>query len=202
VVIYNFSIRNEIFTYGCKYIDDDRDSYQAWLQGFRDSIGASSHKSSPIVWSEEADGTLKLLGGCDDTLAWCKSFLSHAVGPASAPQQAASMVNDSFDPAHGFDYDLVVIGGGSGGLAASKEAQKLGARVAVLDYVKPSPHGSKWGLGGTCVNVGCIPKKLMHTAALMGETAKEAVAFGWQGGDAATHSWEQMREHVQVLHMC
>lgn len=45
-----------------------------------------------------------------------------------------------------------------------------GARVAVLDYVTPSPQGTKWGLGGTCVNVGCIPKKLMHQAALLGES--------------------------------
>ena len=41
-----------------------------------------------------------------------------------------------------FDYDLVVIGGGSGGLAAAKEARKLGKKVAVLDYVKPSPKGA------------------------------------------------------------
>jgi pyruvate/2-oxoglutarate dehydrogenase complex dihydrolipoamide dehydrogenase (E3) component len=61
-----------------------------------------------------------------------------------------------------YDYDLLVIGGGSGGLAASKEAAKLGAKVAVCDYVTPSPKGTTWGLGGTCVNVGCIPKKLMH----------------------------------------
>lgn len=68
-----------------------------------------------------------------------------------------------------YDYDLVVIGGGSGGLAAAKEATNLGAKVAVLDFVTPSPLGTKWGLGGTCVNVGCIPKKLMHQAALLGE---------------------------------
>ena len=41
-----------------------------------------------------------------------------------------------------FDYDLIVIGGGSGGLAAAKEAKKLGMKVAVLDYVKPSPAGA------------------------------------------------------------
>jgi heterodisulfide reductase subunit A-like polyferredoxin len=41
-----------------------------------------------------------------------------------------------------FDYDLIVIGGGSGGLAAAKEAKKLGMKVAVLDYVKPSPVGA------------------------------------------------------------
>jgi flavin-dependent dehydrogenase len=51
------------------------------------------------------------------------------------------MVPDGYQAKHSFDYDLIVIGGGSGGLACSKEAQKLGAKVAVLDYVKPSPAG-------------------------------------------------------------
>ncbi|KAL3206712.1 hypothetical protein MRX96_039964 [Rhipicephalus microplus] len=45
-------------------------------------------------------------------------------------------------------YDLIVIGGGSGGLACAKEAQACGMRVAVLDAVSPSPRGSRWGLGG------------------------------------------------------
>lgn len=49
---------------------------------------------------------------------------------------------DPLNPDHGFDYDLVVIGGGSGGLACAKEAVKLGAKVAVLDFVKPSPQGN------------------------------------------------------------
>lgn len=63
------------------------------------------------------------------------------------------------------EYDLVVIGGGTGGLSCASEAKALGLRVAMFDYVSPSPYGSTWGLGGTCVNVGCIPKKLMHIAA-------------------------------------
>lgn len=66
-------------------------------------------------------------------------------------------------------YDLIVIGGGSAGLSCAKESASCGAKVAVLDYVTPSPIGSKWGVGGTCVNVGCIPKKIMHYAAGLGQ---------------------------------
>ena len=50
------------------------------------------------------------------------------------------------------------------------------------------------------MNVGCIPKKLMHTAALMGETAHEAEAYGWEsvGGQLPVHNWDTLRGHVQV----
>lgn len=51
-----------------------------------------------------------------------------------------------------YDYDLVVIGGGSGGLACAKEAVSHGAKVAVLDYVTPSPRGTRWGLGNYSYN--------------------------------------------------
>uniref|UniRef100_A0A3B5QL87 thioredoxin-disulfide reductase (NADPH) n=1 Tax=Xiphophorus maculatus TaxID=8083 RepID=A0A3B5QL87_XIPMA len=96
-----------------------------------------------------------------------------------------------------YDYDLVVIGGGSGGLACSKEAAQLGQKVAVLDYVEPSAKGTKWGLGGTCVNVGCIPKKLMHQAALLGTAVKDAKKYGWQMPETLRHDWATMAEAVQ-----
>lgn len=98
-----------------------------------------------------------------------------------------------------FDYDLVVIGGGSGGLACAKEAVGHGAKVAVLDFVKPSPQGTKWGLGGTCVNVGCIPKKLMHQASLLGEGVHEAQAYGWTDvtNAGSTINWPALTEAVQ-----
>jgi hypothetical protein len=54
---------------------------------------------------------------------------------------------------HNFDADLVVIGGGSGGLACAREASKLGASVVVLDAVSPSPQGTTWGLGGAVESV-------------------------------------------------
>jgi len=123
----------------------------------------------------------KHIGGHDDTM---KLVAEEKLMPLVAAES------------HSFDYDILVIGGGSGGLAASKEAARLGKKVAVCDFVKPSPAGSTWGLGGTCVNVGCIPKKLMHQAALLGEATKDAKAFGW-GVDKADHSWTKMVEEVQ-----
>ncbi|KAK2522907.1 Txnrd2 [Columba guinea] len=95
------------------------------------------------------------------------------------------------------EYDLVVIGGGSGGLACAKEAAQFGRKVAVLDYVEPSPQGTKWGLGGTCVNVGCIPKKLMHQAALLGSALKDAQHYGWNIAQPVHHTWSVMAQAVQ-----
>jgi len=97
---------------------------------------------------------------------------------------------------HEYDFDVVVIGGGSGGLATSKECAKLGAKTACLDFVVPSPAGTTWGLGGTCVNVGCIPKKLMHQAGLLGEGLSDAKGFGWKLSSDG-HDWETMVTGIQ-----
>ncbi len=78
-----------------------------------------------------------------------------------------------------FDADLFVIGGGSGGVRAARMAASRGARVVLAEA------GGVAGLGGTCVNVGCIPKKLYSYAAHYAEAFEESHGFGWQG-DAAT----------------
>uniref|UniRef100_A0A1I7U629 Thioredoxin-disulfide reductase n=1 Tax=Caenorhabditis tropicalis TaxID=1561998 RepID=A0A1I7U629_9PELO len=95
-------------------------------------------------------------------------------------------------------YDLIVIGGGSGGLSCSKRAADLGAKVALIDAVEPSPHGTTWGIGGTCANVGCIPKKLMHQAALVGKELKYAETYGWNGldGSKINHDWNTLSKTV------
>ena len=76
-------------------------------------------------------------------------------------------------PSHPYDYDLFVIGGGSGGISAARWASGLGKKIAIADFVQPSPIGTTWGLGGTCVNVGCIPKKLMHFAGMLAEARED-----------------------------
>lgn len=77
-------------------------------------------------------------------------------------------------------YQFFVIGGGSGGLASARAAAALKVKVGLADFVKPSPPGTKWGLGGTCVNVGCIPKKLFHYTGLLGESLEDLEGAGWQ----------------------
>ena len=93
-------------------------------------------------------------------------------------------------------FQLFVIGGGSGGLSAARTAAGLGVKVALADFVKPSPPGTTWGVGGTCVNVGCIPKKLYHHASLLGEHIKDAIETGWSVNDNAVHNWAQVRERI------
>lgn len=72
----------------------------------------------------------------------------------------------------------------------------LGKKVAVADFVKPSPQGTTWGLGGTCVNVGCIPKKLMHFVSSMGELRQDMGEVGWSVDSKTPHNWELMMEKV------
>ncbi|MEX0803616.1 MAG: glutathione-disulfide reductase [Candidatus Binatia bacterium] len=72
-----------------------------------------------------------------------------------------------------YDYDLLTIGAGSGGVRASRVAASFGAKAAVAE---------EKALGGTCVNVGCIPKKLLVYASHYGEDFSDAAGFGWTVG--------------------
>jgi len=74
-----------------------------------------------------------------------------------------------------YDYDLFVIGGGSGGVRASRMAALSGARVALAE---------EWRMGGTCVIRGCIPKKLLVYASQFSENVQDAAGYGWDFGQA------------------
>ena len=73
------------------------------------------------------------------------------------------------------DFDLVVIGAGSGGVAASRRAAAHGAKVAIVESSR---------VGGTCVIRGCVPKKLLMYAAAYGDSLREAAGYGWNLGPA------------------
>src|ERR1700722_8627342 len=84
-----------------------------------------------------------------------------------------------------FDFDLFVIGAGSGGVRAARFAAGFGARVAVAE--------SRY-LGGTCVNVGCVPKKMLVYGAHYSEDLEQAHAYGWTAG-APTFDWPTLIAH-------
>ena len=81
------------------------------------------------------------------------------------------------------DYDLFVIGGGSAGVRCARIAAGHGARVAIAEE-------RFWG--GTCVNVGCVPKKLLVQAGEYGGFADDAAGFGWSVPVAPTFSWQTL----------
>jgi glutathione reductase (NADPH) len=81
-----------------------------------------------------------------------------------------------------YDFDLFVIGGGSGGVRCARIAATLGARVAVAEE-------RYWG--GTCVNVGCVPKKLLVMAAEYGNAVLDSRGFGW-GTAPGAHDWNSL----------
>jgi hypothetical protein len=90
---------------------------------------------------------VQFIGGCDDTFAYVRENFMAGAGVSRPPRVVHG--NDA-EPSPGpYTYDLIVVGGGSGGISCAKEAASHGARVALLDFVKPSWAGTKWGLGGT-----------------------------------------------------
>lgn len=80
-------------------------------------------------------------------------------------------------------FDIIAIGGGSGGLAVAQRAAEYGARAAVIEQGR---------LGGTCVNAGCVPKKVMWNAAHIVEGARDAAGYGISLPEAKV-DWKDMR---------
>jgi len=86
-----------------------------------------------------------------------------------------------------YDYDLFVIGAGSGGVRAARIASLAGARVAIAE---------EYRIGGTCVIRGCVPKKLLVYGAEFAQNFADAKGFGWTVGNAA-FDWATLRDNVQ-----
>lgn len=85
-----------------------------------------------------------------------------------------------------YDYDLFVIGAGSGGVRASRVAASYGAKVAVAE---------EYRVGGTCVIRGCVPKKLLVYGSHFAEDLEDAANYGW-AFDNPRFDWPRLRDHV------
>ncbi len=90
-----------------------------------------------------------------------------------------------------FDTELFVIGGGSGGVRAARMAAQRGARVTLAEAAGTG------GLGGTCVNVGCIPKKLYSYAAHYAESVEESHGFGWDTAMPVLN-WHKLKDNRRI----
>ena len=86
-----------------------------------------------------------------------------------------------------YDYDLFVIGAGSGGVRAARIASIAGAKVAIAE---------EYRIGGTCVIRGCVPKKLLVYGAEFAQHFADAKGYGWTV-TGATHDWGTLRDNVQ-----
>jgi glutathione reductase (NADPH) len=86
-----------------------------------------------------------------------------------------------------YDYDLFVIGAGSGGVRAARIASQAGARVAVAE---------EYRIGGTCVVRGCVPKKFLVYGAEFSQMIADAAGYGWTIG-SSSFDWPTLRDNVQ-----
>ena len=86
---------------------------------------------------------------------------------------------------HNYDYDYFVIGGGSGGVRSARIAASHGAKVGIAE-------GRHWG--GTCVNIGCVPKKLFAYASDYGPAFEDAKGYGWNA-ENITFNWNTLIEN-------
>ena len=87
---------------------------------------------------------------------------------------------------HKYDFDLFVIGAGSGGVRLARMSASMGAKVAVAE--------DRY-LGGTCVNVGCVPKKLFVYASHVPEDLHDGAGFGWTNSGELSFSWAKLIEN-------
>lgn len=100
---------------------------------------------------------------------------------------SSSSENENESESGDFDFDYLVIGAGSGGIASARRAASYGAKVGVIEKAR---------LGGTCVNVGCVPKKVMWNAATIAETLHDMHHYGFSGGQSSdvSFNWNFIKE--------
>jgi len=90
-----------------------------------------------------------------------------------------------------YDFDLFVIGAGSGGVRAARMSAGLGAKVAIAE--------DRY-FGGTCVNVGCVPKKLFVYASEFSGDFDDAAGFGWKPTqEQREFDWQMLKQNKEPL---
>ncbi|XP_003224697.2 glutathione reductase, mitochondrial [Anolis carolinensis] len=142
------------------------------------SAGGRGHRSVP---GQSEGGRVRRGGGMGlPPRLRLASFLFLPAAAARAKARAMAQLRASSSSA----FDFLVLGGGSGGLACARRAAELGARVAVVE---------KGALGGTCVNVGCVPKKVMWNTAVHSEFIHDHEDYGFEISNVK-FNWRVIKE--------
>ena len=125
------------------------------------------------------------------------TFLSHSFTSSPQPRSPPIMGDvPLLTPTPGdTHFDFLVIGGGSGGLGAARRAASYGKKVAIIE---------KGSIGGTCVNVGCVPKKLMWNASSLREAIQDAADYGCEVSKGENFAWRLTKTkrdaYIKKLH--
>ena len=128
-----------------------------------------------------------------------KSLVRRVINTTSNKQQhKQSRINTTATAAmekHDFDYDIFVIGGGSGGVRASRMSSTAGAKVGLVELpFNPISSDTQGGLGGTCVIRGCVPKKLFVFGSGFKAEFEDAAGFGWDVDPNPKLNWSKLLE--------
>jgi glutathione reductase (NADPH) len=154
--------------------------------------------SRRAVVSATASGTRRNAGAIASSLASLVSKSKAAARAASTDTRAKFRLRPTFlrsptarfmsnSPSNSTDFDYLVIGGGSGGIASARRAASYGAKVAVVE--------GSGRMGGTCVNVGCVPKKVMWSAASIAETVHDMHHYGFTGVEEISFDWNFIKQN-------
>ena len=141
-----------------------------WYSLSRRAVAASFHNNTKV------SVRLRSVGAFAKLATKSKNRTCSKIRPASLAFLRGGVGSRSFSTASSeedvtaYDFDYFVIGAGSGGIASARRAASYGAKVAVVE---------KDNLGGTCVNVGCVPKKVMWNAASIAETLHQMHHYGF-----------------------
>lgn len=120
-----------------------------------------------------------------------RAFVVRPTTNTNAPLYSTTANDEDTSTTTTDTYDLVVIGGGSGGVRASRMSSGYGKKVVLIEGQLAHGAPNYSAIGGTCVNVGCVPKKLMVFAGRYPGDIGEAAGYGWQGATAGTFDWSQ-----------
>ncbi|KAL3702127.1 hypothetical protein R1sor_020149 [Riccia sorocarpa] len=120
-----------------------------------------------------------------------RSISSLNLRAAAASSEGNGAAGDSKEV--DYDYDLVTIGGGSGGVRASRFAANHGAKVAVCELpFSTIASDTTGGVGGTCVLRGCVPKKILVYGSQFGHNFEDSKGFGWSYETEPKHDWRTL----------